>query len=483
MSTASESALASTAVPNVDYSPWARPAAMLAADVSAMLLAATLAVCIRLVFHGQFVVWEYARVSVIYFLFPVVFAIAGLYPGIAVNPIEEVPRLSQATTTGYLLLIGTTFFTKHSAAYSRLVFLFAWILSLVMVPVFRAAARSWCARHPRWSVPTVILGGGGAGEAMLAVIHKNRSLGLRPVALLDNSPRWFAGTERSEPLIRGKLDLAPRLAGEYGSCYAILAMPELSSRDLAKAISEYTGGFRHVLIVPDLLGVSSLWVTAKDVGGILGLEVRQTLCHRPSRIAKRCFDFTIAALALLFTAPLLAALAASIRLTSRGPTFYGQSRIGFNGKRFTAWKFRSMVQDADHVLQQHLKQDYELRQEWEQNRKLRNDPRVTFVGKLLRKTSLDELPQIWNVLRGEMSLVGPRPVVNAEVTRYGKGFEMYRMVRPGVTGLWQVSGRNNTTYEERVRLDEYYVRNWSMWLDLYILVKTVKIVLSGDGAY
>lgn len=142
-----------------------------------------------------------------------------------------------------------------------------------------------------------------------------------------------------------------------------------------------------------------------------------------------------------------------------------------------------MFQNADQVLSVHLESNPALREEWLRDHKLKNDPRVTLVGRFLRKTSLDELPQLWNVLRGEMSLVGPRPIVSAEVAKYGEYFDDYQAVRPGITGLWQVSGRNNTTYEERVKYDEYYVRNWSIWLDLYILCKTVKTVLLGEGAY
>jgi Undecaprenyl-phosphate galactose phosphotransferase WbaP len=179
----------------------------------------------------------------------------------------------------------------------------------------------------------------------------------------------------------------------------------------------------------------------------------------------------------------LAIIFAAIRLSSRGPVFYGQTRIGRNNSTFTAWKFRSMFANADEVLLSQLEKNPKLRSEWERDHKLKNDPRITPVGRLLRKTSLDELPQLWNVFRGDMSLVGPRPIVAAEIARYSDVFEAYKSVRPGITGMWQVSGRNNTTYLERIRFDEYYVRNWSVWLDLYILVRTFKTVLFGEGAY
>jgi Undecaprenyl-phosphate galactose phosphotransferase WbaP len=170
-------------------------------------------------------------------------------------------------------------------------------------------------------------------------------------------------------------------------------------------------------------------------------------------------------------------------MSSRGPVLYGHDRFGKDGHRFRAWKFRTMFENSNGVLEQYLEAHPELREEWGQDHKLRFDPRVTKIGRFLRKTSLDELPQLWNVLRGEMSLVGPRPIVTAEIVKYGPYYELYTMVHPGITGLWQVSGRNDTTYDERVQLDAYYVRNWSPWLDIYLLLKTVRIVLFSKGAY
>jgi Undecaprenyl-phosphate galactose phosphotransferase WbaP len=184
----------------------------------------------------------------------------------------------------------------------------------------------------------------------------------------------------------------------------------------------------------------------------------------------------------LLILPFVVLIALAIKLTSPGPVFYGQTRIGRGRRTFRAWKFRTMRVDADEVLAKVLAEDDDLREEWERTHKLRKDPRVTGIGQILRKTSLDELPQIWNVFRGDMSLVGPRPVVEAEAAKYDEGFGPYLCVRPGITGLWQVSGRNRTTYAERVRLDEYYVDNWSPWLDLNILARTVHAVLTGDGA-
>ena len=198
---------------------------------------------------------------------------------------------------------------------------------------------------------------------------------------------------------------------------------------------------------------------------------------------KRTVDLAIAVIGGALILPLVALLVIAIKLDSNGPAFYSQTRIGRNGRKFRAWKFRTMVVDADRKLAEYLARNPELRNEWKKNHKLQKDPRVTRVGKLLRKTSLDELPQLWNVITGDMSLVGPRPIVRDEIEKYGKVFPLYLSVRPGITGLWQVSGRSTTTYRTRVCLDAYYARNPSLLLDLYILARTPVVVFARTGAH
>jgi Undecaprenyl-phosphate galactose phosphotransferase WbaP len=195
------------------------------------------------------------------------------------------------------------------------------------------------------------------------------------------------------------------------------------------------------------------------------------------------FDVLFALLLGLIALPFGLLIAAAIRLESRGPALFAHTRIGKRSRRFRLWKFRSMVSNADEVLQTYLDQHPGYALEWRLAHKLRNDPRVTRVGRFLRKTSLDELPQLWNVLRGEMSLVGPRPIVEEEIAKYGPSVALYSQVLPGLTGLWQVSGRNDTTYRERVELDGRYIRAWTAALDLHVLMKTVRVVLRGHGAY
>lgn len=201
---------------------------------------------------------------------------------------------------------------------------------------------------------------------------------------------------------------------------------------------------------------------------------------RANGVGKRLFDFTAAACGLLVLAPLLLTVALIVHLGDRGPAIYGHKRVGRHGRQFKCLKFRSMVRDGDAVLARHLEANPEAAIEWRDTQKLKDDPRVTLIGKFIRKTSIDELPQLWNVLMGDMSLIGPRPITRSELDRYGKSRRYYLLVRPGITGLWQVSGRSSTTYERRVELDRNYLENWSYQRDAMILLMTIPALLRSE---
>jgi Undecaprenyl-phosphate galactose phosphotransferase WbaP len=207
------------------------------------------------------------------------------------------------------------------------------------------------------------------------------------------------------------------------------------------------------------------------------------LFHPTNLRIKRAFDAGASLLFILAGLPLAALIALAIRLETRGPVLFRHTRVGRNNRKFVLWKFRSMVVDADALLDDYLRRHPELLDEWNRTHKLKQDPRVTRVGRWLRRSSLDELPQLWNVLRGDMSMVGPRPIVEEEMPKYGPAASLYVRVPPGLTGLWQISGRNDTSYRQRVDLDTKYIRNWSMGMDLLVLWKTVRVVLKGKGAY
>src|SRR5215469_5967444 len=200
------------------------------------------------------------------------------------------------------------------------------------------------------------------------------------------------------------------------------------------------------------------------------------------RRRKRIFDVVFGAALIVFLAPLMLIIAALVKLDG-GPVLYGHRRVGANRQSFRCWKFRSMVVNADQVLAEVLRSDPAARAQWERDFKLRSDPRITPIGRFLRTTSLDELPQLFNVIRGEMSLIGPRPIVVEEIERYGDAFRHYCACRPGMTGLWQVSGRNGVDYIRRVKFDEQYATSWSLLLDILVLCRTVVVVTQRNGAY
>jgi UDP-galactose-lipid carrier transferase len=241
---------------------------------------------------------------------------------------------------------------------------------------------------------------------------------------------------------------------------------------------------RRVSVIPAMRGVPlfGLQTTQFFSHEVLMIHVRNQLAKPLLRAFKRVFDLVGSATLLVLLSPLFAYVAYKVSRDG-GSAFFGHERVGQNGQKFKCYKFRSMVVNAQEVLQDLLTRDEQARAEWEKDFKLKNDPRINPIGHFLRRTSLDELPQLWNVLMGEMSLVGPRPVVQAELERYGDDVVYYLMAKPGMTGLWQVSGRNDVDYDTRVYFDTWYIKNWSLWTDIAILFKTANVVFKKKGAY
>jgi Undecaprenyl-phosphate galactose phosphotransferase WbaP len=449
---------------------------MLSSDFAALL---TVSVLSRAAFHAG------KPPSILGNWLPLIALLMGvlwlmdLYSEVALHPVHEFRKMLAATAVVFCSMAAFIF--PVSAA-GRAALIATGACSVILMLILRTWVRWACARYSWWSKPAVLLGAGRNGEGIARILEQHPEIGLKIVAVLDdNQVNLKHDAWRRGGIARGTLDMAGALRQQYRIPYAVVAAADI--RDVGSSfLSGLLDGFEHVLVIPDGLGLSSLWVSAKDVGGVLGLEVKQSLSLPLARLLKRSFDILIAGTALLVLSPLIALLYAAVRLTSQGPAFFAHRRIGRNEQYFGALKFRSMVMNADKILERALEENPAMRDEWRRDFKLRLDPRVTPLGKWLRKTSLDELPQLWNVLRGDMSLVGPRPIIRNEIPKYGEAFPAYCRVRPGITGLWQVSGRNSTTYEARVRFDEYYVRNWSVWLDLFILVRTVRAVVAGHGA-
>lgn len=455
-------------------------------DLLALTSAAALGLWARGFFEGRIRFELYWKLFPILLVFVVIYAAMELYPGVvlypgvALGPAEELRRATEATTLVYLALAASSFMMQGGMVYSRAVFLIGWALSLFFVPVARAFVRHFFARKKWWGHPAVVLGGGETGLRVIQALQRNPGLGLKAIAVLDDNPTRpdaVAGVP-----VAGGVELAPDLA-ELGVPYAIVAVADIPRERIPQLLEQYGQIFPHLLIIPDLFHISSLWVVAKDLGGVLGLEVREQLLLPGPRRLKRVLDVFLTVVSGIMAMPLMIFIAILIKLDSRGPVFFAQERLGWSGRRFKALKFRSMYRDAEDVLQKLLAEDPEMREEYATYHKLRHDPRVTRVGRLIRKWSLDEVPQLWNVLKGEMSLVGPRAYMPKELPKMQEREPIILRARPGITGLWQVNGRNDVSFSERLAMDVYYVRNWSLWFDLYIMARTVLVVFGGKGAY
>ena len=412
--------------------------------------------------------------------FLVAFCAQGLYPAMLLHPAEEIRRTFHAVTAVIVILVASTFFLRNGLAYSRYVIAVCWLLVPPVVLLGRVISRKLFSKRPWWPTCAVVLGTGPAAQQIARSLN-NSQRGLRITGAL--LPTAVGNWDPDLPPVIGHLSDAPVIRERYSMRYAILAMSDSPYEEIRQVIQDYCKDFRHILVVTDLLGLCCMDIKPREIGGHVGLEIPQRLSFVGPKIIKRCMDCTIGLVLFLTLIPLFLLICAAIRLTSRGPIFFGHLRYGRDGKAFRALKFRTMVTDADRILEKYLRQHPDQLLEWQLYHKLKNDPRITTVGRWLRRYSLDELPQLINILLGHMSLVGPRPIVESEIKRYATTYDLYTRVPPGLTGLWQVSGRNNTTYEERVAFDNYYVRNWSVWMDMYILARTFRAVLRADGAY
>jgi len=452
---------------------------LLASDLVSFLVAQALVALARsLLFPQRYtVIFDPAVIRTIIFVTAVsvtMLAARGMYPGRGRSSVTELKQTVETISLAYVLLGVAVFILGMVVGFSRSVFLLSWFFVVLILPVNRFLIRKSIAMRPWWGEPVVIIGKHDDIRDAAVRLQGAQRLGLRPVAGLAVDMRhWVA--RKPVLILPWSLDAQQKILDE-GVNTAILAIStDELHRDHPHVFRQIGQNFQRTIFLLDQNIYSIMMSEAVDLMGRPAIISHQSLLSPARRLAKRVSELLIG---LVVMPPLLlvSGLAALwIKLDSPGPVFYTQERIGRDGKPFNLVKFRTMVMNADEVLEKVL-QDPQARQEWDEFHKLNRDPRITRAGKWIRLLSLDELPQIINVMRGEMTIVGPRPLVQEEIDSIGDAAETVLRVLPGITGWWQVNGRNNLSFEERTRLDLYYVINWSLWLDLFILIKTVWVI-------
>jgi len=395
--------------------------------------------------------YAYLSFPLVYAVTVILFAYEGFYSR-RHDFWHESRLVIKALFFAFVMVLAYLALTKTIQEYSRAVLIMAFMLMAFFVPLFKNFGKLFLFRVGLWQREAKVYGNDSFvrkeifGNAYLGYIEAKSA---DPKTVFINSKATESGK------------LLRVINEEIALRHEVVFIPLINEYDLTQSHIYELSNTRTNLIV---------------------LQNRLKSHYR--KIMQQVFNYLLAILLLPLLLPIIGVIAFLIKKESPGPVFFAHNRIGQDGKIIPTLKFRSMYQDAKERLEKLLTQELTIREEWEKNFKLKDDPRVTKLGTFLRKTSLDELPQIFNVLKGEMNFVGPRPVVQEEIDKYYKeDAQYYFMVKPGITGLWQVSGRSDTDYNFRVTIDKWYVTNWSLWLDVVILFKTVKVVLKRDGAY
>ncbi len=404
----------------------------------------------------------YGKYAFLLFLWPLIFYILELYDHIFSSE-REMVRAFKGSTIAYILSALALYALGVQPRFPRSIFLTSWLLSPFIIIIVRTIMRWFLRFFGLFSYKLLAV-----GESPELFIIKNSMRYHRKSFHIVKQVDDVDLKELKDIHEKEKLDIIIFSPGKKIPM-DIIDFAEVEGIEL--------------LVLTNIFGLRSQGIGTWDISGVVTVKLNYNLFGPINKYVKFAFDRLFAFFFILFSLPLYPIIALIIKLDSKGPVLYTQTRVGKKGKKFKVYKFRTMYTDADEKLKQILEKDPEAKEEWLKYRKLKNDPRVTRVGKFLRKTSMDEIPQIINILKGEMSLVGPRPVTEEEIHQYYREtVKYYYSVLPGITGLWQVSGRNDLDFDARLLLDEYYVLNWSLELDLEIILKTVHVVLTGRGA-
>lgn len=387
------------------------------------------------------------------------------YPALPVAPVEEFRRLVLSSLATHILVMAILGFGRNVEVISRFVLIVSGLLTACWTQLFRDAVRLFLKRFGLGQIEAFLVGEGEAVDRMVKILETSSYYGVRLV-------RRFSRHDLREVVPAAKKADVRMLF----CCYR-------DDRFFTAQVPKFVKWFQFIEYLPMTDTIPAADAHVVQISGVGGLEMVNQRRLGTLSLEKKIVDRTLALTLFVLCIPLFVIVAILIKLTSRGPVFYRAKRLGKGGKKIYLWKFRSMYINADMRLKKLLAADAKLADEYRRQYKLRNDPRVTPLGRFLRRTSIDELPQLFNVFRGDMALIGPRPIVKNEISYYGDRYGVFSSVKPGITGLWQASGRSDCTYEERVLLDVHYVLNWSPWMDFWIVLKTAIAVLRMKGSY
>lgn len=396
---------------------------------------------------------------------------------------QVIEKIFQASLYAVVAIVIVLYIGQIAASTSRMFIFLLWLFSFIYLTVFRYLIKKILEKVQLLRIPVLIIGAGKTAELLVKGIINDAGMGYKIIGLLeDNCVR--NGILKRFPVL-GKFADVEAVILKTGVQHVFIAAPGLEQEKLTRLIYKVQPLVKNIGIIPNLVGIPMGGIEVESLFNekLMLLRLKNNLARSWNRYLKTIFDFALTLVGTVAISPILIFIAIWIYKDSPGPVIFKHTRIGKNGKKFPCYKFRSMCIDAKEKLAELLENDPVAKAEWERDFKLKNDPRITKSGAFLRRTSLDELPQIFNVLRGDMSLVGPRPVIEEELERYGEYVNDYLMVKPGITGMWQINGRNDTSYAERVCMDSWYVRNWSIWIDNLILWRTLKSVIRCKGAY
>ena len=457
--------------------------ALVVTDLTSAVLAIFAADYIHVLFGAPNSVIVSAGRATLFFLllWPLMYLREGLYPGYGITAIQHLRKQVVGTFYVGFIILGISLFVSEFILLPVTFTVLATSIGMVISPVLKHFTKRLLYRLGLWGSPVVIIGANTTGKLVAEVMQSRPLVGFNPVAFFDHNPECLGRTIAGVP-VRGTLEDAQHYIESRGLEHVFVTHTGLPDHGLKLTVGKDGGTPKKLKFISDLSSLETTQRYASGLHNMMTLNVRNNLSSGLNRSVKRTVDVIGSGLALLFLFPVLAAIYTWIRLDSPGPALYRSQRVGQRGEPFWCFKFRSMHVDAEAQLQRLFEQDPRYRAEYELFHKLQDDPRITRAGRILRKYSLDELPQLLNVFVGEMSLVGPRPYLLGELAEIPEANQIVFEAKPGMTGHWQVSERNNVRFQERLWMEEHYVRNWSVWWDFILLCETVQVVIKPNGA-